>query len=401
MKAKHLAVLLTAASALVPFVGPLILEAQPPGPVTRTKRVDCDSGGDLAAALALPAQKLVIEISGTCLGDLRIERDHVTLRGVTPGATVEGDPSIPGPTIFLLGARDVNLEDLTITGDVAGVALRRAAEAQLLRVQITQTAAVGLQIEQASSVVFVDSASTGHGAFGLAVFGESGLTVQGSANLSGNGAFGLLMSDGASLHTQGVGQMVANDNGIAGVSLQAGASGLFPSVEARRNGFAGLDLTFGGDFVSIGANDFSENVGFGVFLGDGSSFFGSGLVRDNGMVGIFATENSHLTIASDVFTEIGGSPIGLALEGASGFFSFIDFVSPVELTFGSRASFGPTVTLGTLTCDGTVLTQGGFSCPPSLRLFESLPGASVRGLLRDELYRRVAERRPAGPVLDF
>lgn len=378
-----------------------------PGPASRTVHVDCAAGDTIAHALALPADELVIELSGTCVEDLVIERDRVIVRGVTPDATIQGDLTSPGSAVLIRGASKIDLQSLAITGgETVGVRIQRNAEATLRGVRLTETPFFGLLIEQGSSAVLIETIVSDHGFFGVVVFGDSGITVQGTNDLSRNGQIGLFMSSGATIHTNGVSQITANDNGTVGIFLQAGAGGLFGGVEARRNGFAGLDMAFGGHFASIGVNEFSDNGVFGVTLGHSARFSAAGTVVNNGSVGVFASENARVEMVTDIPTRVAGSPVDVILEGAVGTFGSSDPLAAdvviegtMELTFGSRVTFSETASIGTLTCDGTVLTQGSISCPAPMNLDlsrEALGGAQGSAARR-ELPR---SQMPILPPLD-
>ncbi len=376
-----------------------------PGPTSRTVDVDCAAGDTIAHALARPADELIVHVAGVCVEDVVVERDRVTLRGITPDATIQGDPASPGAAVLIRGVSRVDLQDLVVTGGEAiGVQLLRNAEARLRRVRIVEVPQIGLALSENSSVLLNDTVISDHGLFGALIFGHSGLTVQGSNEFSRNGQIGLLMSSGSNSHTRGVGRVTANDNGVAGIFLQASAGGLFPVVEARRNGFSGIDLTFGGEFTGVGGgpvtgvgdSDFSENGVYGVVVGDRGRFFGQGRFVDNGLAGIFAEEGSHVNVATDVPSTITGSTVDVILEGAVGTFGGTTqdegtvTIGTMDLSFGSRASFGSDVTLGTLVCDATVLTQGSVSCPGSLESARgTLDGNQGFSIQRRELPRSV------------
>lgn len=380
-----------------------------PGPKTRMVNVDCAAGETIAHALARPAGELIVQISGVCIEDVLIERDRVALQGATPDATIQGDPTSPGAAVLIRGASHIDLQDLTVTGgEATGVQLLRNAEARLRRVRIVEVPQVGLLLSENSSVLLIDTVISDHGSFGAVIFGHSGLTVQGNNEFSRNGVIGLLMSSGSSSHTIGVGRVMANDNGSAGIFLQASARGLLPVIEAKRNGFAGIDLTFGGELTSVGGgpvtgvgdSDFSENGVYGVVVGDSGRFFGQGRFVDNGLVGIFAEEGSHVNVATDVPSTITGSPTDVILEGALGTFGGTTqdpgtvTIGTMDLSFGSRAGFGSDVTLSTLVCDSTVLTQGSVSCPASLESVQGTPDEA-----RDFAIQRQELPRSTQPIL--
>jgi hypothetical protein len=362
MKTQYLCLALTLSSLLHPSIA--VAAVKPPGLANRTVLIDCSRGDSIARALTLPANRLVIKISGVCVGDIMIDRDRVVLEGISPDATLEGDPEIPGPALAIFGASEVNLIDLTVRGgDSSGVVVRRNGETRLERVRIIDTPVIGLLVDTGSSALLVDSVVRNHQIYGAAVFGSSGLTVQGSNEFSGNGRIGLLMSSGASLHTQGGGAISADDNGILGIVLQSGAAGLFPSTLVRRNGVAGVQVTFSASFSSIGLdNSFSDNGAFGVLLFDAAQFSAAGSFRDNAVAGIQASEGSVVSVATDIPATIAGSPIGLSLDGAIGTFNNVD-INSAAFTFGTRVTFGPAVTVTSLSCDLTALVRGSISCP--------------------------------------
>ena len=335
-------------------------------PETRTIPVNCSRGITLEQALGIPAKTLIIEIEGVCSGDVRIERDRVTLRGVTPDAALVGDAGNPGAVIEISGVSEINLVDLTIQGGESfGVGVRRNSEVSLERVRVVETPVIGLLLDRSSSALMIDSTIENHGLFGSALLGGSTLSVRGINEFSRNGQVGLLISDGSALATQGIGVVRADENGAVGVVLQVGSTGLFPSTEARRNGVAGLQVSFSSSFNSIGNNnDFSENLAFGALLTNSSQISAAGSFQSNGTAGIMAAAGSAVSVQTDVPTQILGSPVGVILEGAVGNFDTIE-IDSMQLSFGAQVTFGPTVTLASLSCDETVLTRGSLSCPPS------------------------------------
>jgi hypothetical protein len=58
------------------------------GPRTLTVAVNCSAAESINEALERKAEELIVEITGSCHEDVVIERNNVTLRGVTPGVTV-------------------------------------------------------------------------------------------------------------------------------------------------------------------------------------------------------------------------------------------------------------------------------------------------------------------------
>jgi hypothetical protein len=362
------ACLLASALSLAAGFDPLLGEdARGPGGAPRPPRVvrtHCDQGGSLNRALTLPGDDLIVEFTGDCREDVILRRGRVTLQGIAPGARILGDASNPGPSIAVIGAGAVTLRDLTVSSqDGVAVQVVRSAGVALISTRIEGATAFGLLVDEGSSVVLVNSRSNGNGQLGIAAFGNSNLSVNGTVETSSNGLFGLLISSGSGLQSVGVGTVIANGNGLSGVAVQIGAAGQFPAVVARGNGFAGLDLQFGGNFSAIGAVDFSSNGSFGAVLNNGAVLFASGDFLDNGSAGISARGNAHVTSDTDLPTRIGGSsPLAVALDGAYGFFNNATLVGTSQLTFGARAGFGEQTVVGEILCDGTALTQGPAAC---------------------------------------
>ena len=94
-------------------------------------RVSRHRDGDAARNVACigrdphcPPNQLIINITGTCLGPIRINRDNVTLRGSSPEtAILDGSTGELAPLIYARSVRGVRFENLTIRGAFTGVAL--------------------------------------------------------------------------------------------------------------------------------------------------------------------------------------------------------------------------------------------------------------------------------------
>jgi hypothetical protein len=102
----------------------------------KTVVVDCAKGQSVNEALANKAEPLVVEIRGTCVEDVAVRRDGVTLRGRS--AASDGiraaDPADPAGLALLIDDADrVVVENLTISGGGRGVSLQEAGPSVVVR----------------------------------------------------------------------------------------------------------------------------------------------------------------------------------------------------------------------------------------------------------------------------
>ena len=87
---------------------------------SNTFTVDCNRGQKIATALKLGdfRKPLVVNVRGTCSEFVTITRDRVTLRG-DPAAELVAPTQ--NTDLVTIEARDVTLENLTLTGGSYGV----------------------------------------------------------------------------------------------------------------------------------------------------------------------------------------------------------------------------------------------------------------------------------------
>jgi hypothetical protein len=147
--------------------------------------------------------------------------------------------------------------------------------------------------------------------------------------------------------------MLTADGNDVGIFLLGGQLPVFNSstIKATNNGI-GILATNAASMMNaspVGRGEFvieNNQIGLSFESGAGSSFQGGPLtVRNNGM-GLLADGAGTLTIVSDP-----SKPS-----------SIVDSGTDVDLKFGTRVTFGG-VTIGTITCDATVLSRGTTVCP--------------------------------------
>ena len=143
----------------------------PPVPDVLTVQVDCDNGESINDVLATPAVELIIEISGTCIENVVIARDFVTLRGenlvaglpitvLRPFSTADDPPSF-GITLLIRDSVLIAVENLIIeNGDEGITAFRSGAPSSdglVIRNCMITGNTVDLSVLSASNVAVVNS----------------------------------------------------------------------------------------------------------------------------------------------------------------------------------------------------------------------------------------------------
>jgi hypothetical protein len=138
-----------------------------------------------------------------------------------------------------------------------------------------------------------------------------------------------------------------------GISLLGGQLSVFTSstIKATNNGTGILanNAAFIINASPVGSGEFvieNNQIGLNFESGAGASFQGGPLTIRNNGAGLLADGAGTLTIQSDP-------------SKAS---SIVDNGTDVDLKFGTRVTFDG-VTIGTITCDGTVLSRGTTVCP--------------------------------------
>jgi parallel beta-helix repeat protein len=304
--------------ALVLFLGlPCTADAGTAPP--KTIKVNCSKGQSIQAALADVAPELVVEITGVCAQYVTITRDNVTLRGVG-GAVIDGtslgDQTKVGITVF--GASKVAIENLTVQGMTRGISMDGGAGATLTNV-VLQDNRTGLIVFGSSSALLADCTAQRNSYIGFSAWNSSSINLASGTVVASNNLHGFVLS-GSSITMGTQTRIEANNNGGDGIALQLAASALLiggASVTTNGNGWAGIEL-YANSSMAVGSLE--------------------------------STGNNYGVLAD-------GSWIGLdgAITGNDG----VD----VELSFGARAEFNRPISVGTVTCEPSVLTRGDVSCP--------------------------------------
>lgn len=358
---------------------------------TKTLKVNCSKGQSINTALADTSPELIVEVQGVCAEYVRITRDHVTLRGIGSGATIDG-ASLPDPKedgILITGATNVAIENLVVQGMRRGIIVELSAGATLSGVTLQDTRNMGLWVK-GSAVTLRDLTVLRTGAHGIWIGEGAHAVVDGGTLLTRDNAGTGLVVSGANLEFGLTGGTIeSSNNGLRGITFQVGAGAqLYSSagthVVTTGNNHAGVALY--GALVSIQQLDSTGN-GHGIWVEGPSSVGVTGTIAANTSYGVLCRDGGLVSLTDATVTGSGRTAIslggecratltGVSVQGNSRTGMWLDGASAaisnttisgntgtdVVLDFGSRVSFDGDNSIVTVSCDGTELIRGDVSC---------------------------------------
>lgn len=143
---------------------------------TATVTVDCAKGESINNALTKSplARNLNIEITGLCVENVVVTRDHVTLHGTNPandGIQADVNDEFTDVALWVRGAELVTVENLKLTGGFSGLLASNISltNLHLINCRLEGNAAYGTQIQnalvQADNTTFSTNGNTNVGIF--------------------------------------------------------------------------------------------------------------------------------------------------------------------------------------------------------------------------------------------
>jgi Right handed beta helix region len=367
-------------------------------------QVNCDNGDSLAQALDQVAPGETIQVRGTCSEAVRILTDRITLDG-GGSATLDGGGA---DGITAEGVRGVTLTGLTVRHGLNGVVATGGAHLQLTRVTTQHNGVSGMRVDGHSSMELHDCTTHTNGVNGLEVDRASDVKVTGTFRSQDNGVFGISLLNTSSIvfaqatvtstnNTLGIAiglnsggsiadaatTVTTSDNLTTGFTVVSGSSLLVfeGALVARNNRLnhgvsanskSSIDLDRGGSITAthngldgvqledsllnlfnmpgqrgstVVATD-NQRHGLSTFVGGKIDLSGDSQLTSqrNRQAGLFADNGGSVRVSKSTLTQNG--------------------TTDVALSFGTRAEFTQN-TLGTITCDATVLLRGdtGTVCP--------------------------------------
>jgi Right handed beta helix region len=360
-------------------------QAQTKGPSRPVIHVNCDGGQSLARAVSHAMEGQTIHIRGTCHERVLITTPRLTLAGAGT-AIIDGGGVQPSPDVepaldglvIIDGVAGVTITGLRVQNSSGTGVLAQRGAALMMRdtfVQdhaqtgivvvdhstaelsncTTQRNRLGLDVFTSSSAVLKGDFTSSHNANGVDVNGTSIIELRGAqVQLNENAGYGLVAASGSHVAIFGLeasrdSTLEANGNGFAGIVLADGRMTAYvPASISAMNNVMGLFLVDGRILTPDGVTKFRlENNTVGMSLNQGSQVFivGGLTVRGNG-TGVLADATGPLTL-----TSVPANPSTITGNGTD-----------VRLGFGTRSTIDG-VTIGTLVCDGTVLSRGTRTCP--------------------------------------
>jgi parallel beta-helix repeat protein len=182
----------------------------------KTFKVDCTKGNQtIQKALDKTGLKDgdEIEVSGNCVENIQIRRDHIILRG-TNGATITAADA-GEPAIVVQGV-DVRIFNFgSISGGANGIALRRSASANIDGNTIESNTGVGINVNTSSSARLTNNVIQNNGASGVQVTGASAQIF--SNAIVSNGVNGIQVQEAGSAE---VDNNTITDNTVNGIRVR-------------------------------------------------------------------------------------------------------------------------------------------------------------------------------------
>jgi Periplasmic copper-binding protein (NosD) len=364
------------------------------GADSAVKKVKCDIGQTLTEALRKAKPGDTLQVTGTCQERVTITTDQLTLDG---GGSAVIDGGGGGPTelegvVTIDGAHGVILTGFTVqNGPGEGILGIHGAAFAVQQTTVQQNATIGIAVADGSTADLTDCTLQSN-VVGIDVFTSSSAILRGAITSSQNTGDGAEVNGQSMLEIRGA-QVQMNDNGGAGLVAGSGQVAIFgftaaqgSTLTANRNGNFGIiiftpqsQLTiYGSDFFGSGANIITaaNNGADGILVSAGfiASPFGTGkFVLEHNITGLNLIEGAGAVITGGLSVRNNGT--GVLADGA-GTLTLVSVPSnpssiqnnngtDVDLRFGTRATFDG-VTIGTITCDTTVLIRdstGSTVCP--------------------------------------
>ena len=367
---------------------------------------ECDKGKTITKALEQAKPGDTIEVQGTCREAITVVTDGVRLVG-SGSAIIDGG----GKTaVTVNGAQRVTLHGLIIQNGNLGLVATGGTNLTLRNTTVQNNANSGIRLEGQSSLELTDSTIQGNSLNGVEVDRASEVKISGSLRSQNNAVFGMVVNNASSAtFTQATATVQNNTLGIQiGANSSTFIADAATTVTASNNLATGLTVVSGSTLFVFEGEVVAENnrLNHGVSANSNSNIDldrgGSIVARNNGQDGVQLEDSllnlfnmpglpgsqvqassngrhglsaflqSRIDLSGDsVVTSQGNGDAGALIDNDSSLRLVNSTLTgnntgrDVVLSFGSQADLNNTNTIGTLSCDDTVLIRGnaGLTCP--------------------------------------
>jgi len=274
---------------------------------SNTFTVDCNRGQKVATALELGdfRKPVVINVRGTCREFVTITRAYVTLRGDPEAEIVAPDN---GQDLLTVSADRVTLENLTLTGGLAGLALDHGPSFYADKLVIQDPSQVGVRV-RVGDARLNNCTVQGSGNIGVSLV-RGATAILGNCQVLDSGQVGVYVTRNSFVN---INRSTIMGSGAQGVLLTEGSSGSITngSTIAENEG-NGIDVNQSQLLVTgtnTTANTISDNGGFGI--GGHSSSIGvdDNTITGNAREGVMGYIGTTLVLHGNVISNNGASGV--------------------------------------------------------------------------------------------
>lgn len=264
------------------------------------------------AAQMWPFGRVTITVRGVCVEEVIISRDETTLRGASPGDGLQA----PSPTSFVLVliGRQIELQQLTLTGGSRGLVAGHGASFYANELYISETADEGVLVDTNSVGDLHNSRVENSGDHGLEA--NSGGVIRMHNGVIDNNTYQSVVAKFGGHITLDEGTVVRN-SGQNAVTAHEGGSILISNATVE-DSIRGVYALSGGH-VTVEDGSLIQNNAHGGVAADGGSTIslrGGSRVKNNPGRGVLAGSSSSLVL-QDVIIEQNGNDGIYVIAGAT------------------------------------------------------------------------------------
>jgi hypothetical protein len=348
-----------------------------------------------------------ISFTGVCVGPVTIRTENLRLAGAG-SAVLDGNGR---DALVIAGAHGVTLADFEVRNGLNGILGQNGAHLAINSITARNNNLNGISLQTGSSAIVANTVTRENGLHGLDLQTGSSATVTGTFTSASNRVFGVNVNGSSLTFSRAAATATGNALGVQ-IATAANAFLNDPAtvLEVTNNIATGLTVVSGAHMVSFGGRiNATGNGVFGVSVNSKGGLdldAGSVLTASNNRVGgLVLQQQSVMTVFNNpqfsgapgfsTITAAGNTTNGIAVltgstltlvnnaqinSTANGAFGLIadngagitirnttltgNTTRDLQMTFGVRADVQLNVTIGTATCDATVLVRGAaFTCP--------------------------------------